>query len=375
MANLEEVDYCSAPIAVTDASSMLRQKIRPNMRPYTAKVVKLNNRLVDDWEREVLKKAANAQGTIPAGRVWSSWKLYHEGKGIHNYSKVREMVPRPTAEQLAFWIAFFEEKTLEELHSYGVGVISFGWSVIENEFRLQSVDSKWDKVFRHTEDPREWEKLAVKNQKLLDGGVFPFWDQKTRDKIAERVGTLFRLQVSPDFFRQRLTANMKPYTKVVAKLNNQMVSEWERLILGKPTKRLSIPRDQDWMLWSLWQEGRGLKKYVEIKDMLPRPTQEQLKFWTNLLEKSTIEELHARGMGVVTHAWKIVQTEMRMWVAEQKWGHIFSHGDDLKTWGKMAVENQDLMEGKILPFWDEKTLKIVSEKAGTILSLPITAEN
>lgn len=369
-----DTDYYNKPIAVVDASSMFRKLIAKNMRPYTVKVIKLNNRMVDDWEKVILRPMST-KGKVPAGNVWSSWKLYYEGKGLHEYAKIREQCPRANKKQLKFWINFFEELTIDELHAYGVGVISFGWSVVENEIRFWSADEKWDKVFQYSDNPQEWEKLSFENKDLIGGKVLPFWDEKIRSDITEKVGSILGLQVTPEYFRQRITPNMKPYTKEVTRLNNSMIDVWELLTGGKTTKRLSISRIDDWMLWDLWYEGKGIQRYVEIRDMIPRPSKKQLKFWIRLLDESTIEELHSYGMGIVSFAQKLIQSEIRMHIASQKWVKIFRHGGGIKGWAKLAGENQDLIKGKYLPFWNEEILKNVSEKVGTILALPIIASN
>jgi len=371
----ERIDYYNVPIAVTDASSMFRTRVHDNTPPYTVQVTKLNNRLVDDWEKKVLRKMADQRGMIPSGKVLPSWRLYYEGRGIQSYVKVRDMIPRHTKEQLDFWVKFFEDTSLEDLHSYGVGVVSFGWGIIENELRLWSANQKWDKLFSKTEDPLEWEKMAPSHRALLTGEVLPFWDLKTRDKIAEKVGTVLSLQISSQYFRQRITANMKPYTKVVAELNNSLIDMWEKETLGKVTKRLSLSDPKELALWSLWYEGKGVQMYMKIRDQLPKATPKQLAFWKDLLEKKSLEELHGYGIGVVSHAFQIIQCETRMWIADQKWEKIFSQGEDLKSWLELASKNEDLAQGKILPFWDEKTLQKVSIKIGTILSAQINPNN
>ena len=153
-----------------------------------------------------------------------------------------------------------------------------------------------------------------------------------------------------------------------------MIDEWELETGGKTTKRLSISRIDDWMLWDLWYEGQGIRQYVKIEKMLPRPTKEQLKFWIDLLEKSTIEELHSHGMGVISFAQKLIQSEIRMYISSQKWEKIYKEGE-ITQWAKSAGENQELVKGKNLPFWDEEILRKVFEKIGTILGLPIVASN
>lgn len=371
---MDRFDVYNVPISVTDASSMLRTKIQPNMRPYTLQVVKLNNRLVDDWEEKVLKKMADRRGTVPSGKVWPSWKLYFEGKGILEYVKIRNMIPRVTKDQLKFWTEFFHHSTLEEIHSCGVGVVSFGWDIIETELRSWNADQKWEKIFSKSEDPLEWEKMAPSHQSLLKGELFPFWNQEILKTISEKVGTILHLQITPENFRQKITSNMKPYTQKVAKLNNDLVSEWEKEVLGKVTKRDTLEASEI-PLWSLWHEGKGILEFAKIRDQLPSPTPHQIDFWKTVLENESIEDLHKRGSGVIHSAYRIIQNHIRVFIANKKLETIFQPGTNFDSWKKIASDHEELMQGKVLPFWDETTLSEVVQKIGTILSTPVTVEN
>jgi len=367
------MDYFNSPISVTDASSMLRATPQKNELPYTVRVIKMNNKLVDEWEKKILRKIEDRRGTVPSGKVWPSWQLFKEGKEMIKYSEVSDMIPRASKEQLEFWITFFENSTIEELYEIGIGALGFGWSVIEDEIRLWNADKKWEELFSQTEDPLEWEKKSPSHQALLRGDLFPFWDKKKLQTIGEKVGTIFNLQITPTEFRQKITYNMRPFTKVVARLNNDLVSEWEKEVLGEVTKREDIDKEE-FARWSLWFEGKGVKKYEEMKDKFPLPSEEQLEFWKDLLEKSSLEELHAYGLGVVHYAHKIIQNAIRTYITDQKLEKIYQ-GSTFEDWEKNAEKEKDLVSGKILPFWDKDTLLKVSMKVGTILSVQVNPNN
>lgn len=196
----EREDYYDQPISLRDASSMLRKRVRPNDKPYTQTTTKLNNRMVDDWAKNVLKPLADTRGTIPSGRVWGSWQLYYEGKGIEKYAKLREqgVLPRVEKEVLDFWIEFFETLSVEEMHDYGVGAVSSGWSIICNETRMHFADEKWEKLYSQSEDPLYWEKEHFKYKDLIDGIPHPFgWNREKFGEITEKVMTVLANQVTP----------------------------------------------------------------------------------------------------------------------------------------------------------------------------------
>lgn len=193
----ERIDYYNQPIGVNDAASMLRSRVSSNERPYTQAVLKLNNKLVDEWKASVLDKISDRRGTIPSGRVWSSWQVFFEGKGISKYRELKdqEMIFTPTEEQVAFWKEFFENLSVEEMHAYGVGSVAFGWRVIEEHFRMWSADLKWENIYSKSEDPLDWEKLSYGHSNLMNGKMFPFWEEDQLNEIKQKVFTVLSVQV------------------------------------------------------------------------------------------------------------------------------------------------------------------------------------
>ena len=78
---MEELGH--KPIHISNLSSMFRREIHPNEKPYTNIVLKSNNRLIDEWEREVLKKICDKNGCIRDGQAWDEWQYFYTGKIIY----------------------------------------------------------------------------------------------------------------------------------------------------------------------------------------------------------------------------------------------------------------------------------------------------
>ena len=199
----QKVDYYNLPISTTDAASMLRRKVSRNAKPYTQITTELNNKLIDEWKERVLNKLADRRNTVPSGKVWSSWQLFLEGKGCEKYVELRDkgLIRHVDKEVLEFWLSFFKDRSIEEMHAYGVGVVNHGWSLVKSEMQMWYADEKWEKLYSKSRDPMDWEKEHFKYQDLISGKQLPStfgWDEEILTDIHEKVGTVLFNQINPD---------------------------------------------------------------------------------------------------------------------------------------------------------------------------------
>jgi hypothetical protein len=187
----------NAPISVSDACSMLRRKIGRNEPPYTQTIVKLNNQLVDEWEQTVLRKTCNSKCQVIATKVERSWAIFHEGKVMPSARKIMELVPRPTKEQLQFWLDFFEKSSIEDLHKLGAGAVSCGWQLVLGELKFWYIEQKYEQIYSKSDDPLEWEKIAIKHGQLFEGKLFPFWNEELFKEICEKIQAILSITIEP----------------------------------------------------------------------------------------------------------------------------------------------------------------------------------
>ena len=193
-------DYYNAPILVGDAASMLRRHVQKNDRPYVSDTTKLNNRLVDQWKKDVLVRMADHRGMLPSGRVWQSWQLFDEGRSIKKFIELKEqgMLPDPPAEVIEFWKEFFETLTVSEMHEYGSGTISAGWSILQTHITRWFADKKWELLFsKKPDDPLWWEKNYHSHTAYLNGEVLPFWNGEELKDVQQKVSAVLMNQVQP----------------------------------------------------------------------------------------------------------------------------------------------------------------------------------
>lgn len=197
---MDDEIIANMPMLVSDASSTLRRKVNSYDREYVKITTKLNNRLVDDWEDKVLRNIADDKGQVPSGRVWNSWQLFLEGHEIKQYQKLKEegkIVDCPE-EILDYWKDFFENKTPEEMHSYGTGAVSHGWGIIQNYFKTWFADKKWELLYsKFPDDPLAWEKNYYKHSDIIFGKVLPFWTEDQLKDIHFKVGSVLFNTVKP----------------------------------------------------------------------------------------------------------------------------------------------------------------------------------
>ena len=149
----ERYDVYDSPISTEDAASMLRRKVQLNDRPYVSTTTKLNNQKVDNWKSSVLNKISNHKGCVPSGRIWQSWVLFDEGNSVKKYIKLRDegLIPRISKDILEFWKDFFEKLTVDEMHNYGAGTVSAGWTLIKTYIQTWFIEQKYEKLFSKSE--------------------------------------------------------------------------------------------------------------------------------------------------------------------------------------------------------------------------------
>lgn len=198
MSNENEIQKMmdNSTLPISDAASFFRYPITRNMKPYEKVVRESNNRMVDSWENEVLKKIGLNGGRIAAGKVGPSWSTYYEGRSIRQLAHHMDMLPRATPQQLDFWLHFFDNNDVEKLNDCGLSMVSLGWALVMNELRLHFAEEKYEKVY-DAEDPLEWDKAANLNPKLMKGETMPFWDEEKFRDIQEKVMTVLNNRVVP----------------------------------------------------------------------------------------------------------------------------------------------------------------------------------
>jgi hypothetical protein len=196
MANIE--DPYNSPISIGDAVSMFTTEIQKNARPYTRAVIEANNKLVNRWKKEMVVPLADDKCTLPSGALVGMWTLFLEGVTIKSYIEMRNkgMMPDIEPEVLEYWKEFFETMSVEDMHAYGTGLVSYGFTLIQNHFKRWYAEQKWERFYsKYPDDPVAWYNNYKEHKALITGKETPFWDEETTKDVNERVATVLQVQV------------------------------------------------------------------------------------------------------------------------------------------------------------------------------------
>jgi hypothetical protein len=188
------------PIRVIDVTSMFRRLIDENERPYMVSVLKANNKLIDEWEKEILTKICDKNTFIRDGQVLGEWQSFYTGKIIYNFIDRMEkgLLSRPSKTVVDYWVNFFTKVSIEEMMKEGAPLIAHGWKILIDENCTLGMLDKWEQVYSKTTKPLEWRELNSKNPKLWSReSDNHFWNEDDYKKIVEKVLTVIKTPIQP----------------------------------------------------------------------------------------------------------------------------------------------------------------------------------
>ncbi len=191
--------HMNAPVLVTDCAAMYRRRIKGNTPPYDATVLKLNNALVDEWETQVLQKLADKNGRVPASKVHFTWSVFAEGKELWTRQEHLLYIPEIPDSTANYWVTFFKEKSVEQLHATSMGLVYYGWTLFTTAIRQYFIREKWEKIYSKSKDPLEWIKVANSFGPLMNQTKLPFDTTKEMyDEMYEKFAAVMRYRIEPE---------------------------------------------------------------------------------------------------------------------------------------------------------------------------------
>lgn len=193
-----DLSMMNLPMKISDAASMCRRPIAKNDPPYETEVKKLNNRSVDEWYERVLMKIADGNASVQAGRVYGCLTYFLEGKEAVSHQRYKEHLIEYPEEKVMYWIKFFVNASMRDLHEAGTGVVASGWSIIKGAVRNYFVNEKWKIVYSQSEDPCAWDKLANDHPHVMNGRPLPFGlTTEILDDMNTKISVLLRNPIEP----------------------------------------------------------------------------------------------------------------------------------------------------------------------------------
>ena len=94
--------------------------------------------------------------------------------------------------------------------------------------------------------------------------------------------------------RRKVQKNDRPYISETTKLNNRRVDDWKKVVLQNIcNSKGTVPAGRVSKSWQLYEEGKVVGKYMEIKNqgMLPEYSEEVISFWKEFFENLSVEEM------------------------------------------------------------------------------------
>ena len=386
-------DFYAPHISVSDAASMLRRTISSNERPYTREAIEANNTLVNRWEREVLGELANSQGKVHVSQVYPSWTVFEEGIRIKTLKENETHIQSLSEEEIAYWRELFESSDVIALHALGTGYVAHGWDLLVKYIQFWYVTQKWQRVYSKSDNPTQWFQDSLGQRLLFKGEERPFWtdeqfmdvEQKVRAiltatprsalKLEEQHAPRYTVEEAAGMIRKTIVRNEVPYTRKVWECNNQLVEAWkENVLVNLADEDGKIRAEQINASWMAFEEGRQIKQIKEHERHIQLAPDEEVAYWKDLFERSTITQLHFFGNAYVAYGWDVITRHFRFWNGRQKMERVYSRSEDPKQWYVESLAHPDLFEGRELPFWTPDILRSVGQKIGTLFAVVVSVE-
>ena len=377
------------PLKISDAACMLKRVVGTNMKEYDREVITLNNRLVEEWYDKVLKNIASTDGTIPAARAHPCFMTFYDGKEVESQQNFKTHIVDYQEERVKYWIRFLHTASIESLHEAGIGIVTSAWSIITSAIKSHFAQRKWEEVYSISNDPLEWDISANDLPALFNGRELPFdlsrgalqdMEEKVQAIVSKPIrpnpdtkitGTHIKVAKAVAMLKRPISKNEKPFDRKVLSLNDQVVDEYhDRLLKSLALSDGTVAVQDIYTSFMTFYEGKEIQRYRTHVSHLNIYREEQVKFWINFFDKSTISEIHRAGLSVVSAGWAIIIGAIRYWFADLKWQEMYSKSDDPLEWHRLVEKynavQRDLPMGLTRPFLAE-----LEEKVKAVVSRPI----
>jgi hypothetical protein len=197
--------------------------------------------------------------------------------------------------------------------------------------------------------------------------ITPTYDQNDMDIYNSPI----LISDATSMFRRQIKPNTPPYTETILRKNNKKVDAWEKDMLNEVCDSDGkIPAGRIQVLLKLYEEGMSYKSFLDRFPYIPRPTEEQLEYWKNFLDRP-MEELYDDGPELCLLGWQIVCNELKLRDTIKKYEEVYSKSNDPTEWYDLSLKNRPLFDGSYHSFWDEDKIKDISQRIQTIVSLRI----
>jgi len=383
-----------SPIRIGDVVQILSKHINNNERPYTKTVFEINNKTVQGFYNDILLNIAAKNGTVKAGQVWGEWSFYYTGQYIEQFVKhvKHGYINRVDQDVLDFWIKTFSTSTPEGLLEMGAASIGHGWKLVTDEITIRRNLSKWEKIYKDTDDPMKWrEKCHDHPKEWSTEEDYIFWGVEKYNDIEQKIKSLMQVPSNPiktskvqtkdleSVIKCKIDKNETPYNKVVLEKHNISIQKWYSDVLPVVLKEIDDPKeiDRNELVGEIgfFHHGNIIHGFMDSfkSKYVSRPSAKSVEYWKNVFEKSSVYELMDIGQMTVKHGWRIISDEIYIRSVEYKWKHVYSVSKNPLDWrqqvAKMKEEHKDQNE-----LWDLETNQMIAQKVITVIKNTVSVE-
>ena len=381
------------PIRIGDVLQILSKRINDNERPYTKTVVEINNKTIQEFYKDILLNISTKNGTVKAGQVWGEWTYYYTGKYITQFINHLEngAINRVDQIVLDYWIEFFDKATPESLIDLGPATVGHGWKLVTDEITIRRNISRWEKIYKGTDDPMKWREKCHDNPKEWSTDEdYIFWMNEKYLNIEQKVKSVLHVPSAPINSQTidikdietvlicPIDKNELPYKQKVILEYNKNINDWVKNVLPDIVKEQNdvktIDRNEIVAELGFFHDGNIIHKFMSSynKGLILRPSGKSVKYWKNLFENGSINELMEIGHMTVKQGWKIITDEIYIRSVLYKWNCIYNVSTNPIDW-RNQVKNLDKNK-QTYKLWDDDTHRSSIQKVLTVIKNIVSVE-
>lgn len=194
-------DFQRSLISTRDCLAMYYKEIGNNEKPYTAKILKLNNDRLLRWKCDVLDNLSNGDGMVETSTAVISLHTFLDGEEMKKLLKVKGIEDvKSLVDKGKKSFEFLSSSSLEELYELGNINILEHYENMMRGIKLEKLLNKHEKLYSKSDDPVEWYKLSRNHKELFSGEVIPFGVDKTTFKdVMDKLACVTQVQINPYF--------------------------------------------------------------------------------------------------------------------------------------------------------------------------------
>lgn len=187
-------------VSMKNIAKIMRMNPPRNCLPYVKEMLEYNNNMVNLFKEcvDTLRKAGSqfitTDDMITLEELDRLWRVYYQGTQTLRIYKTKavKFIPVIPQESINYWLDMLLNKSITELHNFGITTIMFAWNTIQHNIKMSKYWDTYTRVFSH--DKNTW--FDPENSKILDaptkiGNI----TKHDLNEVQEKISYLFKIRV------------------------------------------------------------------------------------------------------------------------------------------------------------------------------------